>query len=234
MQAAVVAGGWATRLGPQMANVASALVPVAGRPFLDYLLPHLVREGFDDVILLVDRHAEQVEAHVGNGERYHVRVRTYRDGERPLDVLGAVKDVEDILAPTFWLVRGNALPRIDFRAVEAALLARGQFALMGVHANRDPRLQNDVDVRGDLVSRFDTITPGPEHVHRFIGATYLRSLLIDEMRPSVPIGEQAFYGGLASDARLGAYVADTPSYSIATPEGLAHFTDAVARGEVTA
>lgn len=232
MQAVIVAGGWGSRLESLAADTAPVLLPVAGRPFIDYLLARLVAEGIDDVILLLDRHAEQVERYVGVGERHHVRIRTMRDGDFPLDVLGSVKQAEEWLDSTFCLVRGNAYPRVDIRAASAAFVDRLEPVLMVVHANRDARYPNDVDLRGNSVGRFDVIDPGPHHEYRFAGVTLLRSMVIDEMRPAVPIGEQAFYGGLTTDARLAAYVADTPSLAIATPEMLAHFTEAVARGRV--
>ena len=102
---------------------------------------------------------------------------------------------------------------------------------MAVHANRDARYENEVDLRGDIVGRFDQIDPGAHHDYRFAGFTMLRNLVIGEMRPAAPIGEQAFYGGLSTDARIVAFIADR-SYEITTPETLAHFTEAVARGEV--
>lgn len=232
MQAVIVAGGWGSRLESLAGETAPVLLPVAGRPFIDYLLAHLVSEGIDDVILLLDRHAEQVEQHVGVGERHHVRIRTMRDGDFPLDVLGSVKQVEDWLDNTFCLVRGNTYPRVDLQTAYATFLGRLEPALMVVHANHDPRYANDADLRGDSVGRFDAIEPGPHHEYRFAGITMIRSMVIDEMRPASPIGEQAFYGGLTTDARLAAYVAGTPSYEITTPETLAHFTEAVARSEV--
>ena len=231
MQAVIVAGGWGSRLGALVEETAPIMLPIAGRPFIDYLLANLVNEGIDDVILLFDRHAEQVEQYVGNGDGHHVRIRTKRDGDFPLDVLGSVKQVEDWLDGTFCIVRGNAYPRLDVRAAYDALVARPEPVLMAVHANRDARYENEVDLRGDIVGRFDQIDPGAHHDYRFAGFTMLRNLVIGEMRPAAPIGEQAFYGGLSTDARIVAFIADR-SYEITTPETLAHFTEAVARGEV--
>lgn len=232
MQAVIAAGGSGSRLGSLAQEAAPVLLPIAGRPFIDYLLARLVAEGIDDVILLLDHHAEQVERHVGTGERHGVRIRTMRDGQFPLEVLGAVKQAEDLLDTTFCLVRGDTYPRVGIQAVHAAFVNRMEPALMVVHANGDARYPNDVDLNGNSVGRYDAIDPGPHHDHRFAGLTLLRTLVIDEMRPAVPIGEQAFYGGLTTDARLAAYVADTPSFTINTPETLAHFTEAVANGRI--
>ena len=232
MQTVIVAGGWGSRLEAFSKETAPVLLPIAGRPFIDYLLARLVSEGIDEVILLLDRHADQVEQHVGGGERHHVRIRTFRDGEFPLDVLGSVKQVEDWLEDTFCLVRGNSYPRVNIRAAVADLLTRPQPVLMAVQANRDGRYANDADLNDNVVGRFDTLSPGPQHEYRFTGLAVLRSTVIEEIRPAAPIGEQAFYGGLAIDARLAAHVADASSFEITTPETLAHFTDAVARGDI--
>ncbi|TAK81148.1 MAG: hypothetical protein EPO16_00105, partial [Dehalococcoidia bacterium] len=151
MQAVIAAGGSGSRLGPLTKDTAPVMLPVGGRPFIDYLLARLVAEGIDDVILLLDHQAEQVERHVGTGERHGVRIRTMRDGQFPLEVMGAVKQAEEILETTFCLVRGDSYPRVDIQAMHAAFVNRMEPAMMAVHANRDPRYLNDIDLNGTSV-----------------------------------------------------------------------------------
>ncbi|MGH2690322.1 MAG: NTP transferase domain-containing protein, partial [Actinomycetota bacterium] len=62
---AVLAGGLGSRMteGPGR-TMPKALVPVAGRPFLDFKLASLAAEGVRRVMLLLGHRAEQVVAHL--------------------------------------------------------------------------------------------------------------------------------------------------------------------------
>ena len=63
MQAVVLAGGRGTRLRERVADLPKPMAPVAGRPFLEYLLGWLARCGVQRVVLSVGYKAEVIEAH---------------------------------------------------------------------------------------------------------------------------------------------------------------------------
>lgn len=58
----LLAGGLGTRLRPLTERIPKCLVPVAGRPVLDYWQANFVRHGFHEVVINVHAHAEQVLA----------------------------------------------------------------------------------------------------------------------------------------------------------------------------
>ena len=68
----LLVGGKATRLGDISKSVPKALVPVAGRPFIDHQLERLHDQGIREVILCVGHLAGQIRSHLGNGSRFVV------------------------------------------------------------------------------------------------------------------------------------------------------------------
>lgn len=98
--AVILAGGLGTRLRGVVSNVPKALAPVAGKPFLDWLLTMLRRKGVDRVLLLLGYGAEKIMAFVGDGDKWNVKV-AYSLEEELLDKAGALR---------------NALPLIDERS----------------------------------------------------------------------------------------------------------------------
>jgi mannose-1-phosphate guanylyltransferase len=56
----LLAGGLGTRLRPLTTQTPKCLVPVAGRPLLDYWQANFIRHGFHDVVVNVHAHREQV------------------------------------------------------------------------------------------------------------------------------------------------------------------------------
>ena len=62
MQALILAGGEGTRLRPLTSTVPKAVIPLAGRPFLSYVLEWLRGHGVDDVLLSCGHLAREVRA----------------------------------------------------------------------------------------------------------------------------------------------------------------------------
>lgn len=69
LSAAILAGGLGTRLRPVVGDRPKVLAPVAGRPFLEFLLTQLVRAGIPEVTLLVGYGSDQVQTAFGNSYR---------------------------------------------------------------------------------------------------------------------------------------------------------------------
>ena len=79
---AILAGGLATRLGATVATLPKALVPVAGRPFIDHQLALLRDAGARRVVLCVKHMASAIEAHLGDGAAHGLAILLQRSGRR--------------------------------------------------------------------------------------------------------------------------------------------------------
>ncbi|GLW08810.1 glucose-1-phosphate thymidylyltransferase [Microtetraspora sp. NBRC 13810] len=96
MKALVLAGGSGTRLRPITHTSAKQLVPVANKPVLFYGLEATAAAGVREVGIVVgDTHAE-IEAAVGDGSAFGLRV-TYLRQEAPLGLAHAVRIAGDYL-----------------------------------------------------------------------------------------------------------------------------------------
>src|SRR5215207_5661648 len=74
MQALVLAGGEGTRLRPLTLTTPKPVMPLAGRPFLTFMLDWLGRHGVDDAILSCGFLSDAVEQVLGdeyNGIKLH-------------------------------------------------------------------------------------------------------------------------------------------------------------------
>jgi D-glycero-alpha-D-manno-heptose 1-phosphate guanylyltransferase len=79
--ALVLVGGMGTRLRPVYAQGPKALAPIAGKPFLAYLLESLAAAGLKHVVLCVGYGAEQIEGWVKDGAKFDLRIRYSRETE---------------------------------------------------------------------------------------------------------------------------------------------------------
>ena len=83
MRALVLAGGTGTRLRPITHTSAKQLLPVANKPVLFYGLEAIAEAGITDVGMVVGDTAAAIEAAVGDGSKFGIRV-TYIRQEAPL------------------------------------------------------------------------------------------------------------------------------------------------------
>ncbi|MFQ6058391.1 MAG: sugar phosphate nucleotidyltransferase [Anaerolineae bacterium] len=74
MKGVILAAGDGTRLVPLTLDRPKPLVPVLGRPLLDYTLDAFVAAGITDLVLVVGYKEEMIRAWVGDGHRYGAQV----------------------------------------------------------------------------------------------------------------------------------------------------------------
>jgi MurNAc alpha-1-phosphate uridylyltransferase len=152
---AILAGGLGTRMagvtGPRLPK---AMLPVAGRPFIDYKLSQLAAEGTDRVVLLLGHGAESIADHVGDGAAYRLQVEIVLDGDVLLGTGGAVRRALPRLGNAFWVTYGDTLLSVPQAEAEAAYRGSGRSGLMTVLENHDAGDRSNVSVRGDLVAEY--------------------------------------------------------------------------------
>lgn len=132
MRTLVLAGGYGTRLGSLTINQSKVLLPVAGRPVVDYLLDRVGElSDLRDIVVVTNQrfHSDFVEWASTNQRA--VPVRVLNDGTTSAeDRLGAVGDVlfgietaeidDDLL-----VVAGDNLCDFDLRKMQDVLRAQG-------------------------------------------------------------------------------------------------------------
>jgi len=74
MKGVILAAGDGTRLAPLTLDRPKPLVPVLGRPLLDYTLDAFVAMGITDLVLVVGYKEEMIRQWVGDGRRYGAKV----------------------------------------------------------------------------------------------------------------------------------------------------------------
>ncbi len=138
---------------------------VQARPFLEYLVGQLRKNGFHDIVLCAGFMAESVRDHFGDGSSWGVRL-SYSVEPEPIGTAGTLKLAEPYLVGERWLLmNGDSLFDIPLRALldeHDARPARATIALARVpDAGRYGRVTLDGDgVITGFVEKTDIATPG--------------------------------------------------------------------------
>lgn len=119
-QAIVLLGGLGTRLRNLFPDRPKALVPVAGRPFIEHQLEWLRRGGINDVHLAAGYRADDIAAWLTSASDFADTTITLSREPKPLGTAGALKFVEYyVRSDPFVVVNGDTLaPRFNFQTLE--------------------------------------------------------------------------------------------------------------------
>jgi len=134
----IVAGGPGMRLATVAGNLPKALVTVGGKPVLQHQLELAARTGIEKVTIFAGYLAEQIDAFVGDGSRFGLRVCIFTE-KQPLGNAGATLQNLDRLPQHFFVVYGDLMLAVDLQRIANCHIEReADFTLM-VHPNDHPQ-----------------------------------------------------------------------------------------------
>ncbi len=124
MKAMILAAGKGTRVRPLTNEMPKPMIPIIGKPVMEYLIEELARHGFDEIMINVSHLPEKIENYFGNGERLGVEIGYsfeghIEDGEIQSEALGSaggirrIQDFGGFFDDTFLVVCGDALIDLD-------------------------------------------------------------------------------------------------------------------------
>ena len=102
-QAAILCGGLGTRLRPLTDKTPKPMVPVNGKPFLEYLLVQLRENGIKEVILMTGYLGEQISQFFGDGASLGLRIK-YSHGPAEWDTGRRLIEAKSLLNDYFLLL----------------------------------------------------------------------------------------------------------------------------------
>lgn len=147
-EAIVLAGGFGTRLQTVVSEVPKPMAPVAGKPFLQYILDYLIEQEIQHAILAVGYLREVIINHFGNQYR-SLRI-TYSVEEEALGTGGGIlqackyADGDEV-----FVINGDTFFQVDLSALAATHTEKN--ALLTVALKRMEKFDRygTVDVNAD-------------------------------------------------------------------------------------
>ena len=218
---AILAGGLATRLRPVTSTLPKSLVEVAGRPFAVEQLELLRRNGLADIVFCLGHLGEQVEAALGDGRAWGVRLRYVYDGAQLLGTGGALVRALPLLGESFFVLYGDSYLDCDYAAVAAAFQASGRLGLMTVFRNAGQWDASNVHYDRGRIWRYDKRRPTPEMQHIDYGLGLLTAEALRRYPLGQPLDLAIVYQDLLAADQLAAFEVRQRFYEIGSPAGLA-------------
>ncbi len=113
--AVILAGGKGTKLRPYTYEIPTALLPIKGKPLLEYTLRSLKENNILNVIVCIGHLGDKIKKYFGNGEKFGVHI-TYSQEHSSLQTGGALLRAKSLLInQRFLVIYGDTLSNLDLR-----------------------------------------------------------------------------------------------------------------------
>jgi mannose-1-phosphate guanylyltransferase len=158
----ILAAGQGTRIRPLTKDIPKPMVPILGKPLMEYLIEHLARHGIKQIMVNVAYHHQQIERYFGDGQRWGVELGYSYEGvldhgdilPHPMGSAGGMRKIQDFSGffdETTLVLCGDALIDLDIGAAIHEHHSKG--AMASVVTLDVPR--EDVSSYGIVVSGAD-------------------------------------------------------------------------------
>lgn len=217
---AILAGGLATRLRPITERVPKSLVDVAGKPFAAHQLQLLRRHGLTDAVFCVGYQGEQVQAALGDGSRWGMKLHYVFDGSTLLGTGGALRRAAPWLGDAFLVLYGDSYLECDYAAVEQAFRDSGKLGLMTVYRNADRWDRSNILFDEGRIVRYDKRQRTADMRHIDYGLGAFRAQVFGDYTEDQPFDLATVYQDLLAKDQLAGFEVAERFYEIGSPEGL--------------
>jgi len=136
-RAVILAGGVGKRLRPLTEYRPKPLIPVAGKPCIDYVMRSLVKGGFDQHIITTGYLSDRLIKRIADGAEFGASI-VYSFEAEPAGTAGAVKNVSNFLNSTFVVASGDVLADVDIGQLYDYHKKKGAMATMALTRVKDP------------------------------------------------------------------------------------------------
>ncbi len=206
----ILAAGQGSRVRPLTHDLPKPMVPILGKPVLEYLIEHLALHGVDEIMVNVAYHYQKIEEYFGDGSRWGVEIGYSYEGRRehgdilpsPRGSAGGMRRIQDFSGffdQTTLVLCADALIDLDITAALAE--HRRKQAMVSVVALRVPieEVQSYGMVVSDAHGRIASFQekPSPEEAKSTLASTgiYIFEPEVLDLIPSdvvYDIGSQLF------------------------------------------
>lgn len=218
-KAMILAAGRGTRMRPLTDHCPKPLLPVAGKPLIEHHIERLVAAGYRELVINLSYLGEQIEAALGQGQRWGIRIYYSREPQR-LETGGGIYQALPWLSDgeqPFLVVNGDVWTDVDYRALPQRLSDQAHLLLVD---NPEHHRQGDFYLREGRVSEQPT-APGQSAL-TFSGISLLHPRLFAQVSAAsgtafalAPLLRQAMATGDVSGEHLQGHWVD-----VGTPERL--------------
>lgn len=220
-QAVILAGGKGVKMRPLTYEIPKPLIPVGGKPILEYLIETLRDAGVRDIILAVGHLSEKIKEHFGNGSKYGVKL-TYSEESKNLGTAGALTNCYRFLEKKpFLVLHGDILINIDIAdLIRFHENQSDPVATLVLSTVSDPSSYGNVQLKGSRIVEFvEKPSKKSASTHLVSAGVYLfDAKIFDYIPEKIPAMLEKIFPVLAKENKLCGFLFAGKWFDVSTPK----------------
>jgi MurNAc alpha-1-phosphate uridylyltransferase len=221
---AILAGGYATRLGLLTSETPKCLIEMNGRPFVDWQLDLLIEHGYSDFIFCVSYKSDVVQEYLGDGSDRGARIQYSLDGDTQLGTGGAIQNALPKLGDKFGVIYGDSYLPTNYIAAEQFFLNSRSNALMMVYENKNQFDSSNVEFTEGKLINYEKGSNSRQMHHIDYGMTFFREAAFRSWRNHSSFDLSEVCHQLAMRGELLGFEVFERFYEIGSIQGIEEFT----------
>lgn len=213
-QAVILCGGLGKRLSPYTDTMPKPMLPINGRPFLEYLVEQLHEQGITNILLLTGYRGEQIRSHFRDGRQFGVSI-AYSEGPVDWDTGRRVSEARAMLEARFMLFYSdNFIPfRLETLSAFHRRLGRPISVLLNSKANGNIRAGTN-----GIVEKYDPTRSSPDLDYVEIGYMAVERDPVLKLIDPPDVSFSVVLQRLAEEGNLAGLVSGDRYHSISDPK----------------
>ncbi len=136
MKVVIMAGGKGTRIASVKSDVPKPMIPICGKPILEWQIENLKACGLTDITLVIGYLGHVIKEYFGDGEKFGVKINYFVE-DSPLGTAGALFKMPE-LTEDFLLLCGDVILDVDFNRFIDFHQKNHAWASLMAHPNGHP------------------------------------------------------------------------------------------------
>ena len=145
MKVVIIAGGRGTRIASVNSEIPKPMIPVGGKPVLEYQVELAKRYGLTDFIFIVGHLSYVIKDYFGDGTKWGVNI-TYFCEQTPMGTAGAIPEIAKLLDDDFFVFYGDTIMDVDLHKMLDFHQKHKSEITLFVHPNDHPYDSDIVDI----------------------------------------------------------------------------------------
>lgn len=217
---AILAGGYATRLGSLTTEIPKCLIEINERPFVDWQLDLLKKNGYSEFIFCVSYKSDLIQEYLGDGRDRGISIQYSLDGPTQLGTGGAIRKALPKLGDKFGVIYGDSYLPTNFFALEKNFLISRSQALMAVYKNQNQFDSSNVEFVNGKMVKYEKGTNNKNMRYIDYGVTFFRDVAFHPWRDQSSFDLSEVCHQLAKEKQLDGYEVIERFYEIGSIQGI--------------
>ncbi len=221
-KAYILAGGFGLKMKPLTEELPKPLLPIHGKPLLEYQIELLRNNEIRDIHILIGHLGERIKYHFGDGTRFGVNINYLSQPKTEIGTGHALYLARDIFTDTpFLMLYGDMLINLNLKDFIDHHLEGNTVATIALTSTKYPSPYGVAGLSGSKIVNFHE-KPAEKEAHSHVisaGLFCFRPQIFEQLSVKKDFAlEKDVFPKLASEGELGGYLFEGKWFDIGTPE----------------